>query len=558
MPSPPPPSAAEEREALAAGTRFGELEILRALGVGGFGIVYLARDHALEREVAIKEFMPAQLAQRGADDHVSIRSNSNVSTFEIGRRSFVNEARLLARFDHRSLLKVYRFWEANGTAYMAMPYLQGLTLGRYRKELGRAPDEAWLKQLLLPLLDALQLLHNEGVFHRDVAPDNIWINAGDGVPVLLDFGAARREISDRTQSFTAILKPSYAPIEQYAESTAVRQGPWTDLYALGAVLYDLLTGTAPPPATARTLADDCQPLAERNTPELAPFSKPFLRLIDWALAVRPADRPQSVAAFRAALLGEAPAPERHTPWVQPTQASSSPYLPTQVMERPGAQPVVMAMSVAPVIESPPAARVPHSPTPAGQGGGASGSVPTSAPARRAKVMWLLGALLLAVAMLIGVAQVLKQPAPAATEPPAALLGISDAASQPAAPASAASAALASTQSEQPAEALQPQKAPARVSGAPPAGAPVTRTAQPAPRPTPVARPVTDAQAAASAAPAASAASAPVPEDRFAVCARRSFLARDWCLARECRKPTNANHPECVRLRELRTERESQS
>ena len=167
------PAVTDEINALPTGTRFGELEILSTLGVGGFGIVYLAQDHALERQVAIKEYMPGQLAQRGDGSQVSVRSGSLLETFAIGRRSFVNEARLLARFDHRSILKVYQFWEANGTAYMAMPYLQGETLRQARQAMKDRPSEAWMLRVLLPVLDGLAMLHAESVFHRDIAPDNI-------------------------------------------------------------------------------------------------------------------------------------------------------------------------------------------------------------------------------------------------------------------------------------------------------------------------------------------------------------------------------------------------
>src|SRR5678809_840172 len=196
--SKPAHATGSDHDALPPGTRFGEFEILRVLGVGGFGIVYLAQDHSLEREVALKEYMPASLAARGAGPQITVRSSSFAETYAIGLRSFINEARLLARFDHPSLVKVYRFWEDNATAYMVMPFLQGTT-------------------------------------------------PRDSPPVLLDFGAARRVISDRTQSLTAILKPSYAPIEQYAEMTQLRQGPWTDLYALGAVIHYCLLYTSPSP-----------------------------------------------------------------------------------------------------------------------------------------------------------------------------------------------------------------------------------------------------------------------------------------------------------------------
>src|SRR5688500_9505882 len=162
----------DDHDALPAGTRFGELEILSVLGVGGFGIVYLAQDHALERQVALKEYMPSLLAGRGKGQMVSLRSGAHTETYALGLRSFVNEARLLARFNHPSLVKVYRFWEENGTAYMVMPYLQGRTLRDVRRSITATPSEAWIRSVIGPLLDGLELLHREDVFHRDIAPDN--------------------------------------------------------------------------------------------------------------------------------------------------------------------------------------------------------------------------------------------------------------------------------------------------------------------------------------------------------------------------------------------------
>ena len=292
--------------ALHAGTRLGEYELLSLLGVGGFGIVYLAFDHALEREVAIKEYMPASLAGRTETMRVSIRSQSDAESFSLGLKSFVNEAKLLARFDHPSLLKVHRFWEANGTAYMAMPVMRGRTVKDIRLGMSGPPDEAWLRRILMPLLGAIEKLHSEGVYHRDIAPDNIQIEL-DGSPVLLDFGAARRVLSDKSQALTAILKPAYAPIEQYGEAGAVKQGPWTDLYALGATLHYLLMGRPPPPATARAVHDDASSLTPDNLPGC---SENFLNTIDWMLCPRPTDRPQSVAELRDVLEGRARPPVR--------------------------------------------------------------------------------------------------------------------------------------------------------------------------------------------------------------------------------------------------------
>ncbi len=305
------PAAATEHDALPAGTRFGEFEILRVLGVGGFGIVYLAQDHSLERQVALKEYMPASLAARGAGPQITVRSASFAETYAIGLRSFINEARLLARFDHPSLVKVYRFWEDNATAYMVMPYLQGVTLRDMRRRMSHPPDEPWIKSVIMPILSALELLHREGVYHRDIAPDNILLPP-DGPPVLLDFGAARRVISDRTQSLTAILKPSYAPIEQYAEMTQLRQGPWTDLYALGAVIHYLLFGVPPAPATARAVQDDVDAIDRRVVPGV---SAGFMEAMAWMLAIRPNERPQSGEQVRAVLDGLAEVPPRGQPGI---------------------------------------------------------------------------------------------------------------------------------------------------------------------------------------------------------------------------------------------------
>ena len=302
---PVPAPSSSDHDALVPGTRFGEFEILRVLGVGGFGIVYLARDHSLERDVALKEYMPASLASRGEGPQITIRSSAFAETYAIGLRSFINEARLLARFDHPSLVKVYRFWEDNATAYMVMPYLQGITLRDARRGMTHAPGEAWIRSVIDPILSALELLHREGVYHRDIAPDNILLAPG-GPPVLLDFGAARRVISGRTQSFTAILKPSYAPIEQYAEMVQLRQGPWTDLYALGAVVHYLLFGVPPQPATARAIQDDGASVADSSVPGVSPR---MLESVDWALAVRPNERPQSIEEFRGALDGRVAIPQ---------------------------------------------------------------------------------------------------------------------------------------------------------------------------------------------------------------------------------------------------------
>jgi hypothetical protein len=306
---------------LPAGTRLGEFEIAGVLGEGGFGIVYRAVDHSLKREVALKEYMPAALASRLPDFSVTIKSEQHRPTFEVGLKSFINEARLLAQFDHPALVKVFRFWAANGTAYMAMPLYEGGTLKQALRARGAPPDEAWLRKLLVPLLDALELLHRADCLHRDISPDNILLVGGDRAdpkPLLLDFGAARRVIGEQTQALTVILKPGFAPIEQYDEIPGMKQGPWTDLYALAAVVHFAITGRAPAPSVGRLVQDAHEPLVDAARGR---YGEAFLAAIDRALAPRPADRPQSVAEFRrslsaatqpaaAARASDTPAPKR--------------------------------------------------------------------------------------------------------------------------------------------------------------------------------------------------------------------------------------------------------
>lgn len=316
------PPDADTLNALPTGTRLHEFEILGVIGEGGFGIVYLAQDHVLGRRVALKEYLPASMALRPATStEVRLRATRHADTFALGLRSFVNEARLLAQFDHPALLKVYRFWEAHGTAYMAMPYYAGRTLrAAYGEGATARPDEAWLRRLLGPLMDALETMHAARCYHRDVAPDNILLQAGDH-PVLLDFGAARRVVGDATQDLTVILKSGYAPIEQYAQTPGVEQGPWTDVYALAAVLHFLLLGQPPPPAVARVVQDSARPLAETAAGLASPA---FLQGIDRCLALWPADRPASMAAMREVLgLGMNPA-ARETGRVGMTAVEAAP------------------------------------------------------------------------------------------------------------------------------------------------------------------------------------------------------------------------------------------
>ena len=321
-PAPPAPDRSDAAgNGLPVGTMLAEFELTQYIAEGGFGIVYAAHDHSLHRRVALKEYMPSSLAARGDGSQVSVKSERHRETFEAGRKSFVNEARLLASFDHPSLLKVYRFWEANGTAYMVMPFLEGITLKDRLRELGQPPDEAWLLTMLGPLTEALAVIHREQCYHRDIAPDNIMLLAGSNRALLMDFGASRRVIGDMTQALTVILKPGYAPVEQYAEIPGMKQGAWTDVYALAAVMYYAIQGKTPPTSVGRLLNDTYVPLAQAAAGRYSPA---FLAAIDHALAVKPEERTQSIEQLRTelGLIGYS-APPSSVPMTTHAPAASS-------------------------------------------------------------------------------------------------------------------------------------------------------------------------------------------------------------------------------------------
>lgn len=304
--------------ALPAGYRLHEYRIDAVLGQGGFGITYLATDVNLHASVAIKEYLPAQFAHRARDSTVRPRRIDNVRTLLDGLDQFLVEARTLATFRHPNIVRVARFFEANRTAYMVLDYERGKSLTDWWQGRGRATpalsrllgarkagqgaeagaptiSEPDLLLLLAPLLDGLALVHRSGVLHRDIKPDNISVRDEDGSLVLLDFGAAR-PASGSAVDAPAILTPGYAPIEQYLGD---HQGPWTDLYAFAATLYWMVSGQRPREAPDRQTAPQADLSAE--TAGAGRFSPAFLRAIDWALQVRPEDRPQDVEAFRRAL-----------------------------------------------------------------------------------------------------------------------------------------------------------------------------------------------------------------------------------------------------------------
>ena len=293
-------------QALPSGTRLGDYRFDTVIGQGGFGITYRAFDTQLAKFVAIKEYLPVEFAIRREDGQVAPRGARFAADFAWGRDRFLDEARALARFRHPHIVPVLRYFEANGTAYTVMEFEDGKNLAELLREPGRPLSPDNVRRLAEALLSGLRAVHAENFLHRDIKPSNIMVRR-DGVPVLIDFGAARQAIGGRTRTLTSVLTPQYAPIEQYALDA--RQGPWSDIYSAGAVLHHAITGQPPADAAARVGADPYRPLAGR---EETRFDAAFLAAIDRALAFAPGDRPQSIAAWRA-LFAPASAPSQEVP-----------------------------------------------------------------------------------------------------------------------------------------------------------------------------------------------------------------------------------------------------
>ncbi len=299
--SAPQPTEASSRVdyvALPAGTMIGRYQVERVLGQGGFGITYLARDTRLGRDVAVKEYLPAALAVRQHGSSVLPRSTEVADDFGWGRSRFIDEGRTLANLHEApAIVKVFDFLEANGTAYIVMESLGGRTL-QDRVEAEGPLSPAALQVILASLLAGLQTVHDAGFLHRDIKPANVMLG-GDDKPTLIDFGAARAAMADRTGTMTAIFTPGYAAPEQFTSSA--KQGPWTDIYGLSATLHYAVTGRPPPSAFDRLMADTYEPLAG-----LWPqgFAIRLLRGIDAGLALAVERRPPSVAAWRTLLRDE--------------------------------------------------------------------------------------------------------------------------------------------------------------------------------------------------------------------------------------------------------------
>ena len=291
--------ARRHHAALDPGFKLHWYQIESILGQGEFGITYLAEDTNLDQKVAIKEFLPTDLAVRTHDSSVVPMSDEHTETFGWGLRSFVTEAKTLAKFDHPNIVRVQAVFEENATAYMVMSYVEGQTLEDALK-FRRIDNEQQILDVLFPLLDGLEKVDDAGFIHRDIKPENIYIRE-DGTAVLLDFGSARQTVGAKTRTLTALVSPGYAPYEQYASKDSDKQGPWTDIYALGATLYRAVSGKGPMDAIERgsgVMTGGKDSLISAVQVGEGRYSRQFLEAIDQALKFMSTERPQTIAEWR--------------------------------------------------------------------------------------------------------------------------------------------------------------------------------------------------------------------------------------------------------------------
>ena len=284
--------------ALKPGTILGGKYLIeRVLGQGGFGITYKVQDTKLDEYFAIKEFFPEGLAHRSGNSVIPY-AGQRKENFEYGKTTFLEEAKTLAQFiKNRGVVRIYRYFEENNTAYFVMNYIEGKNLDDYIKEHGGRISMDDAIRLLVPVMSALAIVHKKGIIHRDITPDNIYIQT-DGSVILIDFGAARFSLGDKNSNLDVILKPGFAPKEQYSKNGS--QGPYTDIYSLGATFYFAITGERPQDSFERMLEDELLPPSAMGV-DISPTQE---AAIMHAMAVRAEDRFQSMEQFKAALLDD--------------------------------------------------------------------------------------------------------------------------------------------------------------------------------------------------------------------------------------------------------------
>ncbi len=304
-------TAADE---LPAGTKllYGQFTIESFVNSGGFGIVYIARD-SLDRQVVIKECFPSTFCRR-IGTTVGARSRAQQDEFRAAVKHFMQEALTLSQLDHPSIIKVHHVFEDNETAYMAMDYIDGSDLLQTVEGTARPLTPKEITSFLHTMLDALRHVHEKGLLHRDISPDNILLDKASGQPVLIDFGASRKEVTRKSRAVSGlrVVKDAYSPQEFYVHGS--KQAPCSDLYALAASFYHLIAGETPKTSQERLSAiagregDPLRPLAGR----FKAYPMAFLQAIDKAMAIFPRDRLQSVDDWRAMLTGDAARPVYET------------------------------------------------------------------------------------------------------------------------------------------------------------------------------------------------------------------------------------------------------
>ena len=328
--------------ALPCGIELGNAYTLgRVLGQGGFGITYVARDNSNGRRVAIKEYFPDSMATRSTQRTVTAHTGERGEGFAYGKQCFLEEAKTLAAFiGNPSIVRVYRYFEENGTAYFVMEYVEGVSLKDYLRSRGGKISFDEAKRILIPVMDALAVVHSKGIVHRDVSPDNIIITE-NGVIKLIDFGAARYSLGDMSRSLDVVLKHGYAPREQYSRHS--RQGPFTDVYSLAATFYRAITGVIPQDSIDR-IDNDTLITPRYFCPDLTPQGEYALYK---GLAIQPSNRFQSTLQFKDCMLSMAstppaqfrPAPTRYQQGSNPAQYPQNP--PVQAGEAYAGQPAAV-------------------------------------------------------------------------------------------------------------------------------------------------------------------------------------------------------------------------
>lgn len=335
------------RDLLSEGHKLHWYEIKSVLGRGAFGVTYLARDNNLHQIVAIKEYFPNDFSSRESGSTVRPTTGEKRELYEWGLDRFIREAQTLAQFRHHNIVRVMSVFELNNTAYMVMEYEQGEELSRLYKR-KKYLTEQELLNIFLPILDGLKLVHNAGFIHRDIKPENIYIRE-DGSPVLIDFGAARKTIGTPTRAITSLVTVGYAPFEQYNDSDE-KQGPWTDIYALGACLYYATNGRLPVDALARgsnLLSNGIDPYEPVSVLKQGDYSSRFLHAIDHALMFRANERPKDIMTWGDMLKGKIEAPPLPSEWLKQTNSMEDDDDATVVVRRPprAAQPATVDQTV---------------------------------------------------------------------------------------------------------------------------------------------------------------------------------------------------------------------